>query len=371
MKRIRVNVHSITNAKPRDEMRNGRKVKVVPAATLPDNVVMNRLLYPADEIEKSYKTLERTNAPYGHPMVNGKFISAHDPEGINIGHIGAWNENVRRENGRVLMDKVIDVEVANSTDRGRAVLAALELGEPIHTSTGLFGNIEEQKTEEYDGVMRDIMFDHDAFLLNEEGAATPDQGVGVYVNKSGAPEEIEVINSSVDKADDWLDWAAMDFVRAMDQKQKASLADQIKAVLSDWFTGKRETQTEMENEMAVTDDQFKELSAKVNGLAESVSAEALGKTISEAVANAVKPLTDNLAEMQANQKAKDEAELAGYVDEIVKANLLDEETAKGLTLNAAKALAEKAKPGKAAALNAAFGGASADKDDFKLPEGDE
>jgi hypothetical protein len=349
-------------------MRHGRKVKVVSAATLPDNIVMNRLMYPADEIEKSYRSLERTNAPYGHPMVNGKFISAHDPEGINIGHIGAWNENVRRENGRVFMDKVIDVEVANTTDRGRAVLAALDIGDPIHTSTGLFCNVEEAKTDEYDGIARDIMFDHDAILLNEEGAATPDQGVGVYVNSSGSTEDIEVINSALDKADDCLDWAMDDVVRALDKREKASLADQLKALLLKAIG--QGSQIEKETEMAVTDEQFKELTAKVNSLAESVSAESIGKAIGDAVTNAVKPLTDNMAEMKANQKAKDDAELEGYVTQIVKANLLDEADAKGLTLNAAKALAEKAKPGKAAAINGAFGGKS-DDDGFKLPKGDE
>lgn len=105
--------------------------------------------------------------------------------------------------------------------------------------------------------------------------------------------------------------------------------------------------------MTVSKEQFDALSEKVNALSESVSAEALGKTISEAVANAVKPLTDNLAEIKANQEAKDKAELEGLVEKIVKANILDEESAKELTLNAARKLAEKAKPGKAAALNGA------------------
>jgi hypothetical protein len=75
--------------------------------------------------------------------------------------------------------------------------------------------------------------------------------------------------------------------------------------------------------------------------------------IAEAVANAIKPLTDNLEALENAQKAKDEAELATHIETIVKANLLDEESAKELTLNAARKLAEKAKPGKAAGLNGA------------------
>jgi len=136
MKRVQVNIQSVANVKAaRREKRNGRDVVIVPSATLPDNIVMNGIRYPADEIEKSYVSLNRTPAPLGHPMINGNFISARDPEGINIGYIGAWNENVRRENGRVFLDKVIDVDVANRSAGGKAVLAAIDAGEAIHTST--------------------------------------------------------------------------------------------------------------------------------------------------------------------------------------------------------------------------------------------
>lgn len=122
-KRVRVNVRTLANtAAVRREKRNGRDVVIVPSATLPDDVVMNGIQYPADEIEKSYRTLNRTPAPAGHPLINGQFVSASDPEGINIAWIGAWNENVRRENGRVFLDKVIDVARASQSDEGRAVL---------------------------------------------------------------------------------------------------------------------------------------------------------------------------------------------------------------------------------------------------------
>lgn len=110
---VRVNIRTLANtAAIRREKRNGRDVIIVPSATMPDDVVMNDILYPAAEIAKSFKSLERTPAPLGHPTINGAFVSARDPESINLGWIGAWNENVRQEDGRVLLDKVIDVEVA-------------------------------------------------------------------------------------------------------------------------------------------------------------------------------------------------------------------------------------------------------------------
>ena len=362
MKQVRVNVRSIANSKKaKQEKRNGRSVWVVPSATLPDNVIMNGVRYPADEIEKSYMTLSRTPAPLGHPLINGKFISASDPEGINIGYIGAWNENVRRVNGRVLLDKVIDIEVAGRSEGGKAVLAAINAGDPVHTSTGLLCRLEVSNDNEAKHNAKDIVFDHDAILLGEEGAATPAEGVGMLVNAKGEAEEVEVINSSLmDEYDREVDWAGMRLIEAMERRERASLWDRMKSAFQGAMPNERETQANRkEIEMPIEKEQFDELSAKVNSLSEAV--EKMVKDMPDAITNAVKPLTDNLAEMQANAKAKEEAEKADLVNQVVKANVLDEDAAKELTVNALRKLAEKAKPGKAAALNAGgFGGGQAD-----------
>lgn len=370
MKHVRVNIRSTANTKAvRKEKRNGRDVIIVPSATLPDNIVMNEIMYPADEIAKSFVGLNRTPAPLGHPTINGKFVSASDPEGINIGWIGAWNENLRRENGRVFLDKVIDVARANESEGGKAVLSAIEKGEAIHTSTGLYCMMEDANGDvPYKQIARDIVFDHDAILLNAEGAATPEQGVGMLVNAKGETEEIEVINSAIDEADRDLDWALDSVARALEKRQRAPVLERMKTAIIDALGLEREpSANRKEADMTVSKEQFDALSAKVNTLSEGL--DKIGETISNAVTEAVKPLTDNLTELQNSQKAKDETELAGLVAEIVKANILDEETAKDLTLNAARKLAEKAKPGRAATLNGAFKG-TGDKPAFQLPEGD-
>lgn len=371
---VLVHVRCNKAGKVRKEKRNGRDVVIVPSATLPDDVVMNDIAYPADEIEKSFAGLERTPAPLGHPVINGKFVSARDPEGINIGWIGAWNEGVRREKGkdgkhRVLLDKVIDVERANQTEGGRRVLEAIEKGEPIHTSTGLVTNLEAANGDvPYKFIARNIEWDHDAILLDEEGAATPEMGVGMLVNSKGEPEEIEVINSSLsEEAERGLDWAIEHLAQALERRERASWLEQFKSAIMKLIPGsERETSIgNQENEMTgPTKEQFDALSAEVKTLSDGFSK--IGDTIGEAVANAVKPLVDAQAELAANQKAKDEAELAELQAKIVKANLLDEDAAKELTLNAARALAKKAEPGKAAALNGAFK-PSGDKPGFKPP----
>lgn len=367
---IRVNIRTLANtAAIKREKRNGRDVIIVPSATLPDDVVMNDILYPAAEIAKSFKTLERTPAPLGHPSVNGKFLSARDPEGLNQGWIGAWNENVRQEGGRVLLDKVIDVERANQSEGGKRVLAAIDAGDPVHTSTGLLAIMDAANGDvPYKFTARDIEFDHDAILLDEDGAATPDQGVGMMVNSAG--KEIQVVNSVFsDEAERELGWAVESAVRALEKKQRASLMDRIMTALTEAFGSGRETSTTNMKDDEMDKVQFDGLSAKVDALTEALKPETLATAIGNAVSAAIKPLTDSNEALVNSQKAKDEEELKGLREKIVKANLMDEAAAGELTLNAARALAPKAEPGKAAPIaNSGFKLPTGDtKPSFKLP----
>lgn len=364
MKTVRINVRAVMNvAAVRKVKRNGRDLVIVPSATLPDDVVMNGIKYPGDEIEKSFHTLERSPAPLGHPIINGKFVPARDPEAVASHFIGAWNENVRRENGRVYLDKVIDVEVANRTQGGKDVLAAIEAGGPVHTSTGLVAKLEAvANASDHKFIARQMAFDHDAILINEDGAAGPEKGVGMLVNsETGEAEEIEVINSALSEADRDLDWAVDSLARALEKRERAPMLERMKSAIIDAFNGlgREPSLNTKEIDMTVTKEQFDALSAEVKTLSEGI-----GNTITTAVNAAVKPLTDNLEALQNAQKAKDEAELAELVNTIVKGNLMDEPTAKELTLNAARALAAKAKPGKAAALNGAAANLNNSADDF-------
>ena len=362
MKQVRVNIRSLVNsAGIKHEKRNGNDVIVVPSTTMPGGVVMNDIMYPADEIASSFASLNNTAAPLGHPMKNGAFLGAQDWDAVDDFYVGAINKNVRQEGKFVHLDKVIRIDVANRTDSGKELLAAIEAGKPIHTSTGLFCNLEDAPDgEKYKYIARNIEFDHDAILLNEEGAATPEQGVGMMVNANG--DKIEVINSALEDADRELDWAVDHLARALERHERVPMLERMKTAIIETFGHARENPQNNESEDTMADDkQHDELSAKVNTLSDTVAD--LVKGMPEAIANAVKPLTDNLAEMVANAKAKDEAEKADLMAKIVKANILSEDAAKGLTLNALTELAAKAEPGKAAAMNGAFGG-EGKKDEF-------
>ncbi|MGE5030375.1 hypothetical protein AB8939_10760 [Yersinia enterocolitica] len=182
----------VNNASIRRETYNGRDHIVIPSYTLPANVIMNKEFYPESEISAHYQGLEGTLAPLGHPTVNGQHVSAFSPEGINIGHIGAFNRNVKKSGNRVFVEKWVDIDVANRTEGGRELLARvaqIERGEdvpPIHTSVAVFRERSEApddlKAQGADWVVKIHAMDHDAILLHEVGAATPEQGVGLMVN---------------------------------------------------------------------------------------------------------------------------------------------------------------------------------------------
>lgn len=191
--KVQVNVTTKVNSQAiRRETYNGREHLILPSYTLPANVVMNDGLYTASEIDAHYAGLEGTLAPLGHPQLNGAFISAFSPEGINQGHIGAWNRNVKKSGNRIYLEKWVDTQTANQSEGGRELIervAAIERGEdvpPIHTSVAVFLDQlepnEQQKSTGAKWVAKIHGMDHDAILLHEVGAATPEQGVGLMVH---------------------------------------------------------------------------------------------------------------------------------------------------------------------------------------------
>lgn len=193
---------------------NGVEHITITSFTLPDNIVMNGGLYPADEINASFQTLERTLAPVEHPTdSSGQFISASDPVAIHDFHAGAFNTNVSKHDGRIKIDKTINVQEAMKTDRGKRLLDRINELEtsksprPIHTSVGVFLSPEfldkpKKNAEglEFEWIARDMVFDHDAILLDSVGAAQPHQGVGIGVNAAGQKCDVErfTLDANVD-----------------------------------------------------------------------------------------------------------------------------------------------------------------------------
>jgi hypothetical protein len=341
---------------------------------MPDDVVMNEVKYPADEIRNSFMSLDQTPAPMGHPLVDGKFVSASHPLGLNLAYAGAWNSNPRQKNGRVFMDKMVDIEVAQQSEKGRRLLNAIEKAEPIHTSTGLYCYLEAAENDGYKFIARDIEFDHDAILLDEEGAATPAEGVGIFVNREGS-QEVSVINSALNWGESGLDWAGLNLLNELENADPKTAWENITLQLKALFYKAAQTSETTETgdlDMTLENPIFKQILDQVNTL--SIAVGALSSTVGEqntAVNAALKTVTDDVATLttahNAATKANEAAELKVHSDavaKVVKAGLLPADAAAGAPIATLNALIDTIKePKKAASLNSFGSGPNDDADD--------
>ncbi|WP_419792564.1 DUF2213 domain-containing protein [Serratia fonticola] len=187
-----------------------------------DDVVMNGGLYPAAEINKSYQTLEGKPMPMGHPKFGTDYVSAENPRAVNQFHVGAWQENVRKDGERVVMDMKVNKRFAEATDKGKRLIERLDAMvngddvEPIHVSTGLLlqreANTGKSKGKKHTWIARNMSFDHTAILLDEPGAGTPGDGIGIFVNADGEKFDIEQVNLNESDPPDPQDPALKQFL---------------------------------------------------------------------------------------------------------------------------------------------------------------
>jgi len=384
-----------SNAIKRTEI-DGVEHIIVSSKTLPDDIVMNGGLYPVDEINKSYSLLENTLAPIGHPTdKSGNYISAVDPTAINNFYGGAYNKNVRREGNRILMDKVINVEEAKKSERGLRLLSRIkELetsqdAEPIHTSVAAFLKVETLETpatnnrdEEYTWIARDIVFDHDAILLDEAGAATPEKGVGMAVNSEGKQFQVDQTLVTID-ADELGEMSYSEIARAletaintpplsggyiveifedrviyesgemffsvpyiMDGKKAKIAGIPLPVDRNVAYIPKTNQEGDLMKEMII--NKLKDAGIEVSGLSDEqllVKYSELNATNADEQAkedkldldvivnNAVKPLVEKIESLEAKVNASDEAELNELADAVINSKKYD-----GLDIDAAKKL---------------------------------
>lgn len=173
-----------------------------------DDIVMNGGLYPAEEINNSYQSMEGKLMPLSHPKVDGNYVSANDPRAVNKYHAGAWAQNVSKAGDKVVMDVYVNKAVAESKPDGKRLIERLDGMiantniDPIHVSTGLLTNKEvkagKSKNKKHSWIARNMRFDHIAILLDEPGAGTPEEGVGMFVNADGEQSNVE--NASIIEA---------------------------------------------------------------------------------------------------------------------------------------------------------------------------
>lgn len=169
-----------------------------------DDVVMNNGLYPGEEIRKSYHGLDGKPAPYNHPMIDGKYVSASMTRAANQFGVGAWIENPSHDGTKALVDLKVNKVKAERSEKGQELLGRIEAlmssaegAEPIHVSTGLLLNREAaegtSKGKKYTWIARNMEWDHLAILPpGAPGAGTPEDGVGIFATNGEQIERITV-----------------------------------------------------------------------------------------------------------------------------------------------------------------------------------
>jgi hypothetical protein len=417
-----VNISTLVdNSAIRTETIEGVEFTVLPSKTLPPDIVMNGIMYPSDEVKRTIDTLNMTPVTLGHPVVNGKFADAYDMMSqAKHGLSGAFNKVTgQAQDGSWLVDKYIPTEALQNSTRGKIVANAIAKKQPIHTSTGVYlSRVPELGTnaagQEYEYKANIDTFNHDAILVGEIGAATPEQGTGIFVNADGEQEvEVMYCNLNLSSGDDYsmsaetikemLEEAAKEafcpdmpeckcevedftdssvIVECMDKKYKTSYSiDGDKAVLSgdvyevkekytftqkvgkiiskltsfvksDTMDGESGDMPQMPMNNSREGDQVeKQEVQQMIADALAVNAEQTAKTVQDAIASA----------LAANKTATEQAEKDGLIQQVVNAKLLPEDAAKECGITALRAMiANQKQPAFGLNANRAAGDNNAD-----------
>ena len=403
-----VNIASlVVNSDIRTEVIEGVSFTVIPSKTLPKDVVMNSIMYPSEEVEAAISTLDMSPVTIGHPVVNGKFAPAGDPiSQAAYGILGAHNRvKGKTDDGRWVVEKLIPTEQLQNTERGKKLAEAIKHKRPIHTSTGVYLTKEPEigvnaMGQEYTSRAKIDRFDHDAILLNEVGAATPEQGVGLFVNEAGEKEETEVMYVNLSSGDDfsmssngmrmklqdaarkqfnpeddddmWLyvedfnetkaivcqkdkQFAVeykmvgdeIEFVGELKKVESAGfkftevigrIVDKVISVVKSEPSDESQTVNKNREGNEVDETKVQEMIANALAAQEAKSAEVIKQAIDGAVA----------AALAANAQTQAEAEKAQLVEQVVNAKLLPEDAAKECGVTALKAMLESNSQGQPA-----------------------
>jgi hypothetical protein len=156
---------------------------------------MNDVAYLTADRDKAVELFNRTPVTIEHPEINGQYVTASDPQTDMDFRFGAWNENAHiTDDGRLALDKVINVQKALLVPQGRRLLdrfdeiAANSNARALHTSIGVYVTIKNvepavnSRGQKFSKIATDLWPDHDAILLDNVGASTPDQGTGIFPN---------------------------------------------------------------------------------------------------------------------------------------------------------------------------------------------
>lgn len=244
-KRQRVHIRSVVNAA--NVSKTGATYTVRDVCGAVDEIVMNSMLYPGDQLAAGAASLEGRPAPAGHPKdAQGRYISALSGNALLTAYAGAVCTNARHEGGRTLVDVVINEAQARAHPDGAKLVERLDAAingqnvDPIHVSTGVLVQAitanGESRGKKYNRIATNLQYDHLAFLLHEPGAGKPEDGVGMFVNADGTEAEVEAVTVNTEPEDrrgegGALAWARQQLRRLLGNKGDDISFDAISSAL--------------------------------------------------------------------------------------------------------------------------------------------
>jgi hypothetical protein len=167
---------------------NGREYYVVPMALLNPGVLNGSkgpLYYPPEEVYRDISQWNNMPLTLGHPYVDGAPVSARLPSVLNQYSLGTVLNARVSKLGKLAADGWFDIELTKQ--RAPQILKAIEQGQPIELSTGLFtdnylaANGAQHNGKPYNHVAKNYKADHVAILLHEKGACSLRDGCGVLI----------------------------------------------------------------------------------------------------------------------------------------------------------------------------------------------
>lgn len=187
----------------RHDTMEGRSFLVVPMVILTEGVHKGSggaLYYSPEELAKTPAAWNAKPVVVYHPEMNGQAVSACDPSILTNRKVGVMMNTVY-EKGKLKSEAWLEKDRADKVDE--RIMAAVESGEMMELSTGVFVDCEESegewKGEKYMGLARNFRPDHLALLPDKIGACSISDGAGFLRNelKDGKKSTIAAIFQSV------------------------------------------------------------------------------------------------------------------------------------------------------------------------------
>lgn len=168
----------------RREMFEGKEHLVVPVVLMPEGVA-NGLLYTAEELSTFPEAWDGRPLPILHPTdLRGNPLSANKPDILEAQSVGQlFNSKWNAATKKLVSEAWMSLEKLENVAGGLDVLQAVERGEIVEISTGLFSEAIKKdgvfNGESFIGIATNIRPDHLALLPGGQGAFSIADGAGL------------------------------------------------------------------------------------------------------------------------------------------------------------------------------------------------